>query len=99
MKKSKKYLEKGGKMEEIKDLWKKVGLISYLTKKFNQIKAQFGKTAMMKYLYILQEVYNVQLGYDFSLTYCNVHKHGLLLLPNLQYNHFRLHMLQKYFRL
>ena len=58
MKKSKKYLEKGGKMEEIKDLWKKVGLISYLTKKFNQIKAQFGKTAMMKYLYILQEVYN-----------------------------------------
>jgi len=62
-------------MEEIKDLWKKVGLISYLTKKFNQIKAQFGKTAMMKYLYILQEVYNVQLGYDFSLytygPYCS----------------------------
>lgn len=62
-------------MNIINDLWIRVGLISYLAKKLEQIKAQFGKTAVMKYLYILQEVFNVQLGYEFSLytygPYCS----------------------------
>jgi len=62
-------------MEVINDLWKKVGLISYLTKRLELVKTQFGKTAVMKYLYILQEVYKVQLGYEFSLytygPYCS----------------------------
>jgi len=61
-------------MTLINDLWKKVGLISYLAKRL-EMKAKFGKTAIMKYLYILQEVFNVQLGYEFSLytygPYCS----------------------------
>ena len=62
-------------MKVINELWKKVGLISYLTKRLELVKRQFGKTAVMKYLYILQEVFKVQLGYEFSLytygPYCS----------------------------
>ncbi|WP_242823540.1 Panacea domain-containing protein [Thermoclostridium stercorarium] len=52
----------------------RVGMISYLAKRFDK-KTQFGKTALMKYIYILQEVFNIQLGYEFSLytygPYCS----------------------------
>lgn len=62
-------------MNVINDLWNKVGLISNLTKELELTKTQFGKTAVMKYLYILQEVFKVPLGYEFSLytygPYCS----------------------------
>jgi hypothetical protein len=62
-------------MNVINDLWNKVGLISKLAKEFELTRIQFGKTAIMKYLYILQEVFKVPLGYEFSLytygPYCS----------------------------
>ncbi len=54
-------------MDSINDLWNKVGLISRLSKEFEHSSTQFGKTAVMKYLFILQEVFKVPCGYDFSL--------------------------------
>lgn len=57
------------------NLWDRVGLISKLTKELAFAETQFGKTAIMKYLYILQEVFKVPLGYKFSLytygPYCS----------------------------
>lgn len=62
-------------MKEINDLWNRVGLISFLTKELYSYRTQFGKTAIMKLIFILQEVYKVPLGYRFSLytygPYCS----------------------------
>jgi hypothetical protein len=62
-------------MKEINDLWNRVGLIAKLAEEFQNSIAQFGKTVVMKCLFILQEVYKVPLGYNFSLytygPYCS----------------------------
>lgn len=62
-------------MKEIDDLWNKVGLIAKLTEELQNRTTQFGKTAVVKLLFILQEVYRVPLGYRFSLytygPYCS----------------------------
>jgi hypothetical protein len=62
-------------MNVINDLWNRVGLISDFAKRLELKKTQFGKTAVMKYLFILQEVFKVPLGYEFSLytygPYCS----------------------------
>lgn len=42
---------------------KRMGIISEITKK----KPGLGKTAMMKYIFLLQKVYKVPLGYDFEI--------------------------------
>jgi uncharacterized protein YwgA len=45
------------------DLNKRIGIISEIVTKNPGI----GKTAMMKYLYLLQKVYKIPLGYDYSI--------------------------------
>lgn len=45
------------------NLNKRMGIISEITKK----KPRLGKTAIMKYIFLLQKVYNVPLGYDFEI--------------------------------
>lgn len=42
---------------------KRLGLISEITKQ----KPNLGKTAMMKFIYILQQVYKVPIGYDYEI--------------------------------
>ncbi len=54
-------------MESIDNLWNRVGLISKLAQMSQRGTMQFGKTAVMKYVFILQEVYHVPCGYKFSL--------------------------------
>lgn len=54
-------------MDSINELWNKVGLISKFSKEFELSTTQFGKTAVMKYLFILQEVFKVPFEYEFSL--------------------------------
>jgi len=62
-------------MKIFNELWNRVGLITKLTKELADTGTQLGKTAMMKYMYILQEVFDVPLGYRFSLytygPYCS----------------------------
>ncbi len=59
----------------LNDLWNRVGLISKLSKDFENSSAPLGKTAVMKNLFILQEVFKVPCGYKFSLytygPYCS----------------------------
>ena len=45
------------------DLNKRVGIFSAIV----QLKCGLGKTAMMKYIFLLQEIYKVPLGYDFEI--------------------------------
>ena len=40
-------------MKVLNELWNRVGLISKLTKELSHTGTQLGKTAMMKYMYIL----------------------------------------------
>ena len=47
------------------DLNKRLGLISAITKQKQQ--PSLGKTAMMKYIFILQQVYKVPIGYDYEI--------------------------------
>lgn len=47
--------------------WEKYGLITELTGLGQQYSPQFGKTALQKLVYLLQEVYNVPVGYEFNL--------------------------------
>jgi uncharacterized protein YwgA len=47
--------------------WKRYALIAELSKRLNVISPQFGKTALQKLLYLLQEVYGVDCGYEFAL--------------------------------
>jgi hypothetical protein len=62
-------------MKDIDELWNRVGLIAKLAWEQQSRTAQFGKTAVMKLLFILQEVYRVPLDYRFSLytygPYCS----------------------------
>ena len=45
------------------DLSKRMGVISSIVK----LRPGLGKTAMMKYMFLLQKVYKVPLGYDFGI--------------------------------
>ncbi len=47
--------------------WNQYALIAELSKRFSQFSVQFGKTSLQKILYILQEGYEVQCGYNFTL--------------------------------
>ena len=47
--------------------WEQYGLIVDLTQRLKDKRPQLGKTALQKLVYLLQHVYNVECGYDFSL--------------------------------
>jgi len=47
--------------------WERYGLIAELAFRLKNKRVQFGKTALQKIVYLLQELYNVKCGYDFSL--------------------------------
>lgn len=55
--------------------WSQYALIAYLSEKMLESNSQFGKTALQKIVYILQEVYKVRCRYRFSLysygPYCS----------------------------
>jgi len=57
------------------ELWNRVGLIAKLATEFKKAPQKLGKTAIMKIIFILQEVQNVPCGYKFSLytygPYCS----------------------------
>ncbi|MFZ3064744.1 MAG: restriction endonuclease [Nitrospirota bacterium] len=52
-------------MNDIKIPWFRYAIIAYLAKHIGE-KTQFGKTALQKLIYLLQEAYNVPLGYEFK---------------------------------
>jgi len=47
--------------------WEKYATISYLAKAMEHYDVQFGKTSLQKIVYILQEVYNIEIGYPYAL--------------------------------
>lgn len=47
--------------------WHKYGIIAYLAKKMQGLNTQFGKTSIQKLIYILQEIYEVNIGYKYIL--------------------------------
>lgn len=47
--------------------WEKYGLIAELAYRLNKLSIRFGKTALQKFVYLLQELFNIKVGYDFSL--------------------------------
>jgi uncharacterized protein YwgA len=47
--------------------WKRYALIAELAKRLEPVSPQFGKTALQKLVFFLQEVYEIDCGYDFSL--------------------------------
>jgi uncharacterized protein YwgA len=47
--------------------WDRYALIAELTKKMESPSHQFGKTALQKVIYFLQELYGVNCGYDFTI--------------------------------
>ena len=47
--------------------WNRLGLIAELADRFHGVSPQFGKTALEKMAYFLQELYGIGIGYDFSL--------------------------------
>lgn len=47
--------------------WEKYGMISYLAKQMQETTTQFGKTSLQKLIYILQEIYKVNIGYKYIL--------------------------------
>lgn len=52
-------------INEFRIPWEKYGLITYLAKKVAEFNIQFGKTSLQKIIYILQEIYNVNVGYNY----------------------------------
>lgn len=47
--------------------WEQYGMISYLTGEMEKFNVQFGKTSLQKIIYILQEVYDISIGYTYIL--------------------------------
>lgn len=47
--------------------WLRYALIPELAEKLNEVSTQFGKTALQKVVFLLQEVYGLDCGYDFTL--------------------------------
>lgn len=66
----------------------KPGIISFITKKVNSMQSGFylGKTAFQKLCYIFQELYNVPIGYNFSLY--NYGPYSSELMNDLEYTKF-----------
>ena len=46
--------------------WKQCGVIADLTQRLRGVSPQFGKTALQKMVFLLQEVYKVDVGYSFG---------------------------------
>ncbi|MGB3924866.1 MAG: hypothetical protein WBL14_00690 [Caldicoprobacterales bacterium] len=47
--------------------WERYGVIAYLAKVMEEYNVQFGKTSLQKIIYILQEIYDVKIGYPYTL--------------------------------
>lgn len=47
--------------------WRRYALIAELAKRLDGIREQFSKTALVKLVFFLQEVYGVDCGYDFAM--------------------------------
>jgi len=47
--------------------WQRYALIAELAKRLQDVSPQFGKTALQKIVYFLQEIYGLDCGYDFRL--------------------------------
>jgi hypothetical protein len=47
--------------------WRRYALIAELAKRLDGISPQFDKTALQKAIFLLQEVYGIDCGYDFKL--------------------------------
>jgi len=47
--------------------WNRYALIAELAKRLDAVSPQFGKTALQKLIFFLQEVYRIDCGYDFKL--------------------------------
>lgn len=47
--------------------WKRYALIAELVSRLEKISPQLGKTALQKLVYLLQEIYGIEAGYDFEL--------------------------------
>ena len=47
--------------------WKRYALITELARRLDKVSPQFGKTALQKLVFLLQEVYEIDCGYDFEL--------------------------------
>jgi uncharacterized protein len=47
--------------------WNRYALIAELAKRLDAVSPQFGKTVLQKLVFLLQEVYHVDCGYDFEL--------------------------------
>ncbi len=47
--------------------WNRYALIAELAKRLDSVNSQFGKTALQKHIYLLQEIYGIDCGYDFQL--------------------------------
>lgn len=54
-------------MSDLTGLWRQTGTIIELASRLEDRSPQFGKTALQKLIYLLQEIYSVDLGYEFSL--------------------------------
>ena len=46
--------------------WNQCGVIAELTKRLKDVSPQFGKTALQKMVFLLQEIYKVDVGYSFG---------------------------------
>lgn len=47
--------------------WKRYALIAELAKRLDGVNPQFGKTALQKLVFFLQEIYGINCGYEFEL--------------------------------
>ncbi len=54
-------------MVDFKVPWERYGIISYLAREMERFDVQFGKTSLQKIIYILQETYDVRIGYSYIL--------------------------------
>jgi uncharacterized protein YwgA len=53
--------------QKIEIPWHKYGLIAYLSKSLIDTPTQFGKTALEKLIYLIQELGDIDLGYEYRL--------------------------------
>lgn len=58
--------------------WQRYALIVFLTEKVRNFRQQFGKTALEKLIYLLQEIFDVPIGYQYSLYFHGPFSSGLL---------------------
>lgn len=54
-------------MTDLKIPWERYALITELADRLSKTKTQFGKTMLQKLVFLLQELYDLKLGYDFEL--------------------------------